>query len=66
MANAKADDVLTPWYLRNAKIFAKLMTVAKPGDRDLVVYGAGHNCWLRQFSGSAPGYRNIDPTPYLE
>jgi hypothetical protein len=54
------------WYMRNAKIFAKLMTVTKPGDRVLVVYGAGHNYWLRHFAKSTPGYVNVDPTPYLQ
>jgi hypothetical protein len=53
------------WYMRNAKIFAKLMTVAEPGDRVLVVYGAGHNHWLRHFASETPGYRSIDPRPYL-
>jgi hypothetical protein len=54
------------WYMRNAKIFAKLMTVAKPGDRILLVYGAGHNYWLRHFARTTPGFVNIDPTPYLQ
>lgn len=53
------------WYLRNAKIFAKLMTVAEPGDRILVVYGSGHNYWLRHFAANVPGFRNVDPVPYL-
>lgn len=59
-------DLNAMWYLRNAKIFAKLMTVAEPGDRILVIYGSGHNYWLRHFAGETPGYRNIDPVPYLE
>lgn len=59
-------DLNAYWYLRNAKIFGKLMTVAKPGDRVLVVYGSGHNYWLRHFAKTTPGYRNIDPTPFLE
>jgi hypothetical protein len=54
------------WYMRNAKIFAKLMTVARPGDRVLIVYGSGHNYWLRHFAGVTPGFRNVDPTPYLK
>ena len=54
------------WYMRNAKIFGKLMTVAKPGDRILVVYGAGHNYWLRHFARTTPGYVSVDPTPYLQ
>ncbi len=53
------------WYLRNAKIFAKLMRVAVPGDRVLVVYGAGHGYWLRHFARETPGYRSIDVLPYL-
>lgn len=53
------------WYLRNAKIFAKLMRVATPGDRVLVVYGAGHAYWLRHFAREVPGYRNVDPAPFL-
>lgn len=54
------------WYMRNAKIFGKLMTVAKPGDRILVVYGAGHNYWLRHFAKTTPGFVNVDPSPYLK
>jgi len=54
------------WYMRNAKIFAKLMTVTQPGDRVLIVYGSGHNYWLRHFAGTTPGYLNVDPTPYLK
>ncbi len=54
------------WYMRNAKIFGKLMTVARPGDRILVVYGAGHNYWLRHFARTTPGYVSVDPTPYLK
>ncbi|HVF36969.1 MAG TPA: DUF5694 domain-containing protein [Sphingomicrobium sp.] len=59
-------DLNAMWYLRNAKIFAKLTTIAKPGDRVLVVYGSGHNYWLRHFAQTTPGYRNVDPTPYLQ
>lgn len=53
-------------YMRNAKIFAKLMSVAEPGDRILVVYGAAHNYWLRHFATETPGFRNVDPAPYLK
>lgn len=54
------------WYMRNAKIFAKLQHVAVPGDRLLVIYGSGHNYWLRHFASTVAGYRNVDPVPYLE
>lgn len=53
------------WYERNAKIFAKLMTVAHPGDRIVVVYGAGHAYWLRHFIENTPGFELVDPVPYL-
>ncbi len=59
-------DLNAGWYLRNAKIFGKLMQVAKPGDRILVVYGGGHGFWLRHFASLTPGYRNVDVMPYLE
>jgi hypothetical protein len=54
------------YYMRNAKIFAKLMKVAAPGDRILVVYGAGHNYWLRHFASETPGFKSVDPVPYLQ
>lgn len=53
------------WYLRNARIWSNLMRAAEPGDRILVVYGAGHNYWLRHFASETPGYRNVDPLPFL-
>jgi Family of unknown function (DUF5694) len=58
-------DLNAMWYLRNAKIFAKLMQVAKPGDRVLVIYGGGHSYWLRHFASETPGYRFVDPVPFL-
>jgi hypothetical protein len=53
------------WFLRNAKIFAKLVEVAKPGDRVLVVYGAGHGYWLRELARGTPGFRLVDANEYL-
>jgi hypothetical protein len=54
------------WYQRNAKIFAKLNLVAKPGDKILVLFGAGHNYWLRHFVNEMPGYKLVDVVPYLK
>ena len=64
--NQPGAELNAYWYMRSAKIFGKLMTVAKPGDRILVVYGAGHNYWLRHFARTTPGFANVDPTPYLQ
>ncbi|HYX36794.1 MAG TPA: DUF5694 domain-containing protein [Oligoflexus sp.] len=59
-------DLNAGWYLRNAKIFSKLVQVAKPGDRVFVLFGAGHGYWLRHFASETPGFRLIDPLPYLQ
>lgn len=53
------------WYMRNAKIFAKLMQASRPGDRVLVIFGAGHGYWLRHFAANTPGFRNVEVMPYL-
>jgi hypothetical protein len=58
-------DLNAMWYLRNAKIFAKLQKAARAGDRVLVVYGSGHTYWLRHFARTTPGYDSVDPAPYL-
>ncbi len=59
-------DLNAMWYLRNAKIWGKLLSVAKPGDRVLVVYGAGHGYWLRHFATATPGVVSVDPVPLLK
>lgn len=59
-------DLNAMWYLRNAKIFGKLMRASQPGDRVLVVYGGGHAFWLSHFARYTPGYRFVDPLPYLK
>ena len=53
------------WYLRNAKIFAKLTQIAQPGDRVLVVFGAGHAFWLRHFAEQTPGFSLAEPKEFL-
>lgn len=53
------------WFMRNAKIFSKLIDVTKPGDRVIVVFGAGHKFWLDHFAEQTPGFIKVDPAPYL-
>lgn len=53
------------WYTRNAMIFAKLMQVAKPGDRIVLIFGAGHAYWLRHFVETTPGFKLVEATDYL-
>lgn len=58
-------DLLTGWYRRNFLICAKLLQVARPGDRIVVFYGAGHAFLLRQCVEETPGFRLIEPNDYL-
>ena len=53
------------WYTRNAMIFAKLMQVAEPGDRIVLIFGAGHAYWLRHLVQNTPGFELVEPTAYL-
>ena len=64
--NQPGAELNAGWYQRNAKIFAKLNLAAKPGDKILVVYGAGHNYWLRHFVSQMPGYKLVDVNNYLK
>ncbi len=59
-------DLNGGWYLRNAKIFSKLTNVTVPGDRVVVLFGAGHNYWLRHFARETPGFVLVEPSAYLE
>lgn len=54
------------WFMRNAKIFSKLVQVTKPGDRVVIIYGAGHKYWLDHFASHTPGFTRVDPIPYLQ
>lgn len=54
------------WYMRNAKMFAKIDMIARPGDRVLVIAGSGHATWLRHFVRHMPGYELVEALPYLE
>ena len=54
------------WFMRNAKIISKLIQVTEPGDKVVVVYGAGHKFWFEHFLDNTPGLVRIDPAPYLE
>ena len=61
-----AAELQAYWFMRNAKIWSKLMDVAEPGDRIVIVYGAGHKFWLEHFADQTPGYIRIDPSPFLQ
>ena len=54
------------YMMRNAKIYSKLMQLAKPGDRVVIVYGSGHKHWLEHLFESSPYTKLVDPIPYLK
>ncbi|PHR94395.1 MAG: hypothetical protein COA69_02020 [Robiginitomaculum sp.] len=60
-----AAELQAYWFMRNAKIFSKIMDVTKPGDKVIIVYGAGHKFWLDHFVQNTPGFTHISPASYL-
>lgn len=58
-------DMLTEWYRRNLYIFGNLQHMAEPGDRILVIYGAGHCKILRDFITEYDQFQLADPLDYL-
>lgn len=52
------------WH-RNMRIFANLAHLAEPGDRIVVVYGAGHGYFFRKWVLQHPDMAPIEPADYL-
>jgi len=57
---------MTAWWGRNMVIFARIAQIAEPGERVLVIYGAGHKYLLDQYVREAPGFTLVDPLDYLQ
>jgi len=57
--------LLDAWQSRNNAICARLVQLAKPADRVLVVYGSGHAYLLRKCVREMPGYRLVEANEYL-
>lgn len=58
-------DLMSAWYRRNFQICANLLQRAKPGDRVVVFFGAGHAFLLRQCVTETPGYKLVEANDYL-
>lgn len=59
-------EVTTQYYERNLCIYANLMKVAEPGDRIFMVFGAGHQAFLRPLLKDSPRVEFVDPMEYLK
>jgi hypothetical protein len=58
--------VVAVWYDRNLRIFGNLARIAGPGDRILLVIGAGHAPILRHLVRSHPEMRLVEAVDYLD
>lgn len=58
-------DLLAKWYERNIRTFADLRALAEPGDRILVIFGAGHAAILRELVGADPALSLVEANDYL-
>lgn len=59
-------ELFAYYMMRNTKIMSKLMNVTKPGDRVVIIYGAGHKPWFEYILNGLSDYESVDPVPYLE
>jgi hypothetical protein len=64
--NQAGAELNAYWYMRNAKMFAKIGLIARPGERVLVLVGSGHRYWLTHFAEMTPGFVSVDPRPLLQ
>lgn len=51
-----ADATALHWYARNLRIFRNIQNVTEPGDRILVIFGAGHMTILDNLFDATPEY----------
>jgi hypothetical protein len=58
-------ELLTAWYKRNFVLCARIAQQAKPGDRIVVMFGAGHAFLLRQCVSEMPGWKLVEPAAFL-
>jgi hypothetical protein len=60
-------ELVSRWYQRNLHIATNIARLSeRPGERILVLIGAGHGKLLRQFLGEMPGFEVVDCLEYLK
>lgn len=57
---------MSDWWARNMRTFAGVAQVSEPGDRILIIYGAGHKYLLDQFFDDSIEFQSVDVLPYLD
>lgn len=65
-ALCEKTDLATNWYRRNLRIFTNLLEAKQPGDRVLLLVGAGHLQILGDLAGAYPGFCRVDARDYLK
>lgn len=60
------SDYLLNWYKRNIRMMTNIARISEPGDRVLVIVGAGHLPILRDFAGASPHICLMDTAAYLD
>jgi hypothetical protein len=58
-------SLVEAWLGRNLRIFSNIKRLTEPGDRVLVLYGAGHAKLLSDLVSSTKSWRLEDPMRYL-
>ncbi|MBX7247955.1 MAG: hypothetical protein K1X35_02775 [Caulobacteraceae bacterium] len=58
-------DLNGAWAKRNFRICARIIQESKPGDRIVVLFGAGHAYWLKRCLGETPGFEVVEANRYL-
>lgn len=53
------------WMTRNLKMWQNLDRMAQPGDRVLLIVGAGHATLLKQFAAASGRFEVVDVLPHL-
>ena len=53
------------WHARNLHIYDNLLALAKPGDRIIAVFGAGHAWLLLRYASESGSFAVVDPRAYL-
>jgi hypothetical protein len=58
-------DLVTNWYKRNLRIFTNVLDASAPGDRILLLIGAGHKHILGEWAARHSDVCDVDEAAYL-